>query len=66
MALGELSGCSSAAGVKEGYYRIGHSSAQAALRYPHATTSRDVAIASGISKLIRRERTGGDGALDPA
>lgn len=47
-------------------YRIGHSSPQAALRYQHATTSRDIAIANGISKLIRSERTGGDGVLDPA
>ncbi|HET7487122.1 MAG TPA: tyrosine-type recombinase/integrase [Acidimicrobiales bacterium] len=44
------------AGVKEIMYRIGHSSPQAALRYQHASTSRDRRIAEGISDLIRRER----------
>jgi integrase len=51
---------STGAGVKEIMYRIGHSSPQAALRYQHATTSRDIAIANGISRLIRSERTGGE------
>lgn len=44
------------AGVKEIMYRIGHSSPQAALRYQHASASRDVRIAEGITELIRRER----------
>jgi integrase len=49
------------AGVKEIMYRIGHSSPQAALRYQHASARRDVAIADGISALIRREREATDG-----
>jgi integrase len=46
------------AGVKEIMYRIGHASPQAALRYQHATTRRDRAIADGISDLIRFEGRG--------
>jgi hypothetical protein len=46
--------------VKEIMYRIGHSSPQAALRYQHATARRDLAIADGISRLIRSERGAGD------
>jgi len=40
------------AGVKEIMHRLGHSSAQAALRYQHATPERDRAIAEAISRLI--------------
>lgn len=41
------------AGVKEIMHRLGHSSAQAALRYQHATPARDRAIAEAISRLIK-------------
>ena len=40
------------AGVKEIMHRLGHSSAQAALRYQHATPERDRSIADAISRLI--------------
>ncbi|MEA2826290.1 MAG: hypothetical protein QOG43_729 [Actinomycetota bacterium] len=40
------------AGVKEIMHRLGHSSAQAALRYQHATPERDRSIAEAISRLI--------------
>ena len=42
---------STGAGVKEIMYRIGHSSARAALRYQHASRQRDRSIAEGISRL---------------
>jgi integrase len=41
------------AGVKEIMHRLGHSSAQAALRYQHATPARDRSIAEAISRLIQ-------------
>jgi integrase len=41
------------AGVKEIMHRLGHSSAQAALRYQHATPARDRTIADAISRLIQ-------------
>ncbi len=45
------------AGVKEIMHRLGHSSAQAALRYQHATPERDRAIAEAISRLIEAAAT---------
>ena len=40
------------AGVKEIMHRLGHSSAQVALRYQHATPERDRSIAAAIARLI--------------
>jgi integrase len=45
------------AGVKEIMHRLGHSSAQAALRYQHATPERDRSIAEAISRLIEAANT---------
>ena len=45
------------AGVKEIMHRLGHSSAQAALRYQHATPERDRSIADAISRLIEAANT---------
>jgi integrase len=45
------------AGVKEIMHRLGHSSAQAALRYQHATPERDRSIAEAISRLIDAANT---------
>ncbi len=45
------------AGVKEILHRLGHSSAQAALRYQHASPERDRAIAEAISRLIEPANT---------
>ena len=35
--------------------RLGHASSDAALRYQHATTRRDEAIARSLSELARRD-----------
>ena len=43
---------STGAGTKELMHRLGHASPQAALRYQHATSERDVAIAKAIDHLI--------------
>ena len=52
------------ASTKELMSRLGHASAQAALRYQHATRSRDEAIATAlsemVSKVIGQPRTGPD------
>jgi integrase len=39
--------------IKEAMARLGHASPEAALRYQHATTSRDSEIASDIDRLLR-------------
>ena len=44
------------AGTKELMHRLGHVSPQAALRYQHATSERDVAIADAIDDLLRAAR----------
>jgi integrase len=43
---------STGAGTKELMYRLGHASQQAALRYQHATSDRDRAIADAIDQLL--------------
>ena len=43
---------STGAGTKELMYRLGHASQQAALRYQHATSGRDRAIADAIDRLL--------------
>jgi integrase len=48
------------AGVKEIMHRLGHSSAQAALRYQHATPERDRSIAEAISRIIEAADTAQD------
>ena len=45
------------AGVKEIMHRLGHSSAEAALRYQHATPARDRTIAEAISRLIQAAKS---------
>lgn len=40
------------ASTKELMHRLGHASPRAALRYQHATTKRDEAIADGIDRMI--------------
>ncbi len=40
------------ASTKELMSRMGHSSSDAALRYQHATRSRDVVIAAGLNRLV--------------
>jgi integrase len=42
---------SSGASLKEQMYRMGHASAEAALRYQHATRDRDVAVAKALDDL---------------
>jgi integrase len=44
------------ASTKELMARMGHASPRAALIYQHATTSRDAAIAAGLSALIEQTR----------
>jgi len=39
--------------------RMGHASADAALRYQHATRAQDVAIAAALSELVCQSRNGG-------
>ena len=43
--------------LKEAMARLGHASADAALRYQHAVASRDTVIASAIDDLVRAERS---------
>jgi len=40
------------ASTKELMARLGHASADAALRYQHATVDRDQAIAQALSRLV--------------
>jgi len=53
------------ASTKELMSRLGHASAQAALRYQHATRERDQAIADALSEMVSESigqpRTGPDG-----
>jgi integrase len=42
------------ASTKELMNRLGHASSDAALRYQHATSDRDAAIAEALSKLVQR------------
>jgi len=53
------------AGTKELMYRLGHVSPQAALRYQHATSERDVAIADAIDELLRSARSVTDAPVRP-
>ena len=45
---------------KEAMRRLGHSSAVAALLYPHAVDERDAEIADAVGSLIGRSPNGGD------